>query len=196
MQLSEMETALKRYGFSDDDPLTNWINWGMHELVKAHPWPFLETYLTISTTVGDGEYQADFNINYAKINGDAQPLQYMTLNSFAREFPDDTVRGHPEYYTLLSNFMQFYPVPDAVYMIKVVGRQAEPDLVDPTDEPSWIPPSMHHLIVVRAAVFALNAENEEDRAQAKLDEFNDMLPNHISSSGQHNDGPLYVQDVT
>ena len=36
MLVSEARTALKRYGFDDNDPIISWLNEGMHQLEVAH----------------------------------------------------------------------------------------------------------------------------------------------------------------
>lgn len=202
MLLSEMKIALMRYGFDSTDPLTIWLNWGMREFERAYDWPFLENFQTVPTIIGTPEYTISTSIlrqfKSLKINGDAKPLERMSLAQFHFEVPDKLVTGHPyKYVALTANTFRLYYIPDAVYTVDIYARGYELDLVDgnPNDTFDLIPPALHHLPVLRAAVFALETDNEESRASTLLNEFNTAVANAIADLGEHGTGPEYVQDV-
>lgn len=197
MDLDELKTALKRYGFDDTDPLETWINAAMHELERAAPWPFLESEQPLVTVAADATYViGNQRLVYIKFDGDYESLTYMGLKEFNRRFPTRTTPGKPHSYTMVGTEARLYPVPDAVYTGHMVLRERETDLTDPPgDGPNWIPTDLHYLIVVRAAAFALKAENEEERAADALEEYNMMVTNAMSTYGIHTEEPVFVQDV-
>jgi hypothetical protein len=196
MLLSDMETALKRYGFDATDPLDTWINAGMHDFERTAKWTFLDIAGTINTVAGTSDYAyPNVKPNYLRINGDSDPLKYYPLTTFTNKIPDRTSQGHPYCYTMIGKQVRLYYVPDGVYTIETMGRAAEPDLNGPNSTPTFIPSDLHYLIVLNAAIIAFNAEDEQDRANAIQAEYGGMLGNALSVYTDHTDGPRFVQDA-
>lgn len=201
MILSEMKTALKRYGFDDSDPLTTWINWGMHDLEHDQKWTFLAGLTSVNTVIGTSTLSLGTTIGSivsAKINGDSDPLDFLPPSAFMRNIADFTVSGHPSQYTRLSSgVIKLYPVPDAVYAVTFFYRGQELDLADasPGGTPLYIPSDMHHLIVIKAAAYGLQAENEEQRAQDALSQYTAGVSSVLAKYTDTTDEPREVQDV-
>jgi hypothetical protein len=177
--LSDMKTALSRYGFNTTDPLTVWLNMGMHDLEMEEDWIFLRTPLTITTVIGTSDYViTQPRISSLKINTYANPLSFLPLKTFQGEVIDYTESGVPEIYTMIGyKTVRLFRRPNAVYTINGFALNEEIDLVDSNsgDTADFIPTNIHHLIVLKAAVYALQAENEEARASDALDQYNQAL---------------------
>jgi hypothetical protein len=198
-----MKTALKRYGFDDTDPLNTWLNWGMQRFCSEYDWPFLEIFTQPVTVAGNPDVALSSTVVKrtisVKINGDSDPLQRLSLQQYHRTIPDKTQQGHPDRFTMLTaNSMKLFYVPDAVYTLDVFARGIEAKLVDATGSDTFdlIPEPLHQLIVTRAAVFGLMAENEEDRANSNLADYQQGLQGAISDYGDKTDGPLFVLQVS
>lgn len=168
MNLGSLKTALKRYGFNDADPLTDWINAALHEFEDAYPWPWLEKEVFLALLTGENEITlpADFyKLQSVKFKGFELRPKYLGYDVFTDEIADRTVTGSlPTVFTLIGmDTMPVWPVPTQDLDLILLYRRSVDDLVDDTDIPN-IPTRHHYGLVAGAATYALQAENEEDRA--------------------------------
>lgn len=189
MKVSDLKTALKRYGFDDTDPLLLWLNSAYHEIENAaQHWSFLEGEEELITNVNI------FNLpGFALINrmiklrdvtdelvgGSGVDLEFMDRREFQRQFSNSLASGNPEYYTILgSNKIQVYPDPTGNRNYKATFVKKLADLVGEAEEPA-IPVANHYTIVRGAAYVALQAENEEERAASAQSQFESDLDKMI-----------------
>lgn len=200
MQLTELQTLLKRYGFDDKDPITSWLNVGIDWVVDARNWPFLTEGTTVSLTAGNNglTLPADARrLITAKCVETHNKLDPMERTEFERTIEDPTVTGPPQLYVATDlTALKVYPTPDASYTMRIFYVKNIDRLVNPTDEPQ-LPVSLHYAIVQAAAAIALQAENEEERAQTAESQFENTIARTWGalSGPASQDEPRTVTDV-
>lgn len=202
MNRGQMKTLVKRHGFDDLDPLDDWVNAGMHEVEKEKPWDFLEDLVSAATTLGSNTMLAPPNtktVISVKYTDATYSLDEITVSEFQRCVPLPLTSGRAQRFCVVggppSPELNFDRLMDQVYTLQFHVRYAEADLAADGDSPTYIPTTLHMAIVLRATAFGLSAENEEDRAAAKLQEYQDLINKTWSDIGQNTDSPKYVQDV-
>lgn len=195
MNLGQMKTALSRYaGVSTSDPLADWINAALVEFSEAYTWPFLDTIGNQDTLISDDVLTMPtdfFKLYSARVmvaGGVAvfhEQMKYVPYTTSEDEEPkaNAVVMGEPYQYTLLgTDFMILYPIPEQVYTIRLTYRKMPVTLVGDSDVPG-IPERYHYTIVEGAAVRALQAESEEERATVARGTFEDSIDRHITALG-------------
>lgn len=201
MNHDELQEAVKRFGFDDSDPLTTWINAAIHDLEDASNWTFLENIFTTSTnaTVDTLDVPSDlWTIHSIKILGQTEKLRYLSRNSWEDQILDDTTPGLPTHYTMVGlDTVLLWPVPDAIYSVRIFYRILVPELVGPNDVPSAFPNKLHFAIVQRAAAIGLGAENNEDRASSAQNQYEaTVAAAATTASGDHQTSSFgQVQDA-
>lgn len=195
MNLGTMKTALSRIaGVDSTDPLADWINAGMHEFEDAYDWPFLEGLTALTTTANsptpvsvptDLEKVIEIKVTVALGANVVRPaLRYVPKIHMDEGTFDPIAKGEPTYYTLLgNNSISFWPIPNGVYSATLYYQAFLPDLVGDSDTPVGVPTKYHYTIVRAAAMLALDAESEEDRAETARTVFEDRVERHISKLG-------------
>lgn len=205
MNLGTMKTALRRYaGVDATDPLVDWINAALTEFVEAYPWPFLEVSTLAGCVAGSpglswaGDSFNSYKILTIRQTTEPTALTYMPITQFEEDISDQTVTGKPQLYTLVGNEGIFlWPVPDSSsYIYRIRYQLSVPDLAADIDEPQ-IPARYHYTIVEGAAVRALQAESEEERAASARSIFEDSIDRHITAIGGRKQEGSYnqVRDV-
>lgn len=205
MNLTQLQIALKRYGFDDSDPLTTWLNAAVHEIEAAFDWPFLEVLpIRVSMPIGSNTITLPSDVSkilYVKDMTQFEKLKYYGRNKFVRLISDPSDTGLAEIYTLVStNQIQIWRVLGSATTFEVMYQSLCQDMVNATDIPGtaenpW-PPIMHYLVVQNAAAIALQAENEEDRAKTALEQYNVALMRMMGKFGERElDEPDTVQDA-
>jgi hypothetical protein len=184
VNLGALKTAVKAYGFSDDDPLLTWINAALHEFEEAYPWPFLDKVGTVVTVANldTVALPADLFIAHKiRIPAEAETLIYVPRNQWEDEIEDHTDLGIPSHYTLVGlTSMLLYPIPDAIYSIRVSYRRLIADLAADGDIPD-IPTKYHYKIVYGAAAIGLKTEEDADaQAQSARSDFDSAIASAIS----------------
>lgn len=208
MTRAEMETALKRFGFDDTDPLDTWLNAGMWEFCRKHDWSFLiqrdnENLSTssglISWAPGQSTIQKIISI---KIEGQNGSLTEVSYQGWDQQVDSITATGCPLIYRI-KNFSagpgagdnlttEVWPISTSADIVYLVYKAKEP--VIGNNGPLYVPQELHYAIVLRAAVIALQAEDEDDRAATQLEAFNEMVASAISDDDRYG-GPYFVKDV-
>jgi hypothetical protein len=197
MRLSEMQTALKRYGFDDNDPLTTWLNASLHEFEDSYGWPFLNIRTTVRTAERDIQFSlpSDFRkMKLIKNLRSEQKLRYYEIHRFEREveYPEE---GEPEIYTVVGETTQVWPSPTREVEYSVVYVRGVPDLSSAEDIPD-IPVQYHFSVVRGAAWIGLQAENEEDRAAVAYQAWQADVARAMAFYGsQEEDEANTVEDV-
>jgi hypothetical protein len=195
MNLGAIKTALRRYaGVDTTDPLVDWINAAMHEFEEAYDWPFMEGVANQPTVASNTQLTlpADFfKLAKAKVVVDRASasvaraaLTYVPRIRFEDESTyDPFTTGEPSHYTLIGMDQMFlWPIPDGVYTVRVFYEKGLADLASDSDIPG-LPTRYHYTIVEGAAVRALQAESEEDRANTARGIFEDSIDRHITKLG-------------
>lgn len=200
MNLGEMKTAIKRYGFSDDDPLATWVNWGMYDLQREHDWWFLNDYGTVALIAGE-KYSNVLppmkHIISMRIVGEQLPLAPMTIQEYLRDVSDPDREGMPTHFILLADrALVWYPVSSTVETVEFFYKQIEEELVADGSTPLFIPKDLHQAIVLKAVAYGLQAESEEGRATDALTQYNQVVSRSIADRVHSTSGPQYVQDVS
>lgn len=177
MQLSELKTLLKRTGFSDSDPLSSWLNIGMNWVLDSRDWPFLIKLASDTVVAGTPaitlptDFRRLITLKCVDTNNKLDPME---ITEFEREISDPTVTGPPMLYLVFGDLIDVYPTPDATYNMRLFYIKNIPALSLDTDEPE-LPNSLHYAVVQAAATVALQAENEEERAQTAEQEFESTI---------------------
>jgi hypothetical protein len=209
MNLGTMKTSVQRIaGVDSTDPLLDWINAAMHEFEDAYGWPFLETTggVTMAANSNAPNLPTDLALlRTAKV--DTTPtggsvarrsLIFVPRVKFEdQSWYDPTSTGEPTHYTLVGNStILLWPTPDQNYHMRVYYQKFLPDLAIDADVPG-VPAKYHFTIVRGAAATALEAENEEDRADSWRGQFEDAIERHISKLGGSRQGGTLntVRDV-
>lgn len=205
MQVAELKTAVKRFGFDDSDPLLIWINAAMHEIEDAYPkWSWLEGNVTkvLPPNTGALTVAADVKrLHKVRDETDAtslggRDLEYWPREKLWRESENLGNAGNPYAFTVLnSTQIECYPVAAAARNLSVWYTKTIVDLVNDADVPI-IPASNHYVIVLGAVYVALQAESEEDRAANAQAQFQSKLDKMITADMKRQTGaPSEVQDV-
>lgn len=199
MLVSEGLTALKRFGFDDNDPILTWLNEGMHQFEDAHDWSFLQQITTIAGSAGATVLTFPSALHKVQSIRDVtgkSKLEYLTVSEFEREIQDPTTVGYPIFYTITgTETVQLYPTLDVARNFRVVYQEELTDM-STTSVPMPGPTRIHYPIVQGAAMIALQAENEEDRAINAKTEFEAaILRLRGKYSGKTLDEPQQVTDV-
>lgn len=202
MNRTTAKTLLKRYGFDDSDPLLDWLDEGLHLFEDAHDWPFLQTITTVSpgTGVSTLTFPTDFFKIYTVRNvTDGRKLKRMEVTEFEREVDDPTVTGSPLYYVITdTDTIQFWPATDSAMSFRVIYQRSLTTVTNLASDATSLdgPLTIHYPIVLAAAYTALMAENEEDRAQTALGQFESAVARRWSKfSTTDLDEPRQVVDV-
>jgi len=205
LTLSQLKQGLKRYGFDDSDPLDLWINAALREFENASTWPFLETKAPLMTLAA-GDNSVPVPSDFAKVitlrdtnptSPNAQTyFEYWDRRRFDRDIPNPALTGKPYVYTLINlNEIQVWPVPDTELTLELVYYRTVLDLVQSDDVPA-IPERWHYTIIRGAAYLALQAENEEERAQTAMAQFNQDIDRAVTYYANRELGePDQVEDV-
>jgi hypothetical protein len=199
VDLTAFQTALKRYGFDDTDPLTLWINAAMHDFEKEADWPFLETLTTVNIIAGASTIvvPADFSrVIYFKDATNNSPLEYWDIRKFEREIGNHTSAGTPSVFSLVGmETFVLWPVAEAAVSYRLLYQKKLTDLAAGGDIPG-VPVRHHYTILLKAAAIGLQAENEEDRAQTALGEYGSALAADLRVYGARQLGePDQVEDI-
>lgn len=144
---------------SYDTALKLWLNDGQRDILNRYLWDFTRTYEDISTVASTVTYTlTNPGVIYDVRNTTSLiPLSYLGDLDFDRLFPNQSATGTPRYFrssgqTQTSSSTQslptisLYPIPDAVYTIRVRFNQRFSDLSDSADI-SAIPATYHELLV-------------------------------------------------
>jgi hypothetical protein len=185
--LANMQVALKRYGFDDNDPLTTWLNASYRFILDQYDWPQREWKTGFVLTSGYRYFDQSMitsgtvifeMIRFLEVDG--KNLIQMGPEEWARVIEDQDETGTPEYYKFINDkTFQLWPVPDAAYAGSITLRMGVADLTNPTDVPS-LPDSLHYSVVQGAAAIGLEAENEEDRASTERGAVQQAVDNAIA----------------
>lgn len=205
MNLGEMETALKRFGFDTADPLAVWLNAAMHDLEDSFDWPWLESKV-ITENMPAKSATITLPENCLKILSikdltNQRKLKYWNRHKFIRDIQEPEELGLAEVYTLINtNEIQLWRVPEVEVQWEIWYQTTTPDLVNPEEKPKsgenvW-PSATGFIIVMKAAALALQAENEEERAKVCLEQYKDMRETLMRKYGQRQlDEPETVIDA-
>jgi hypothetical protein len=208
MLVSELKTALFKYGFNANDPWLQWMNEAYHAIeIERKRWPWLEKEETKELLVaGEGKFVLTSPVKrvvYARdvtkesaTSGEGIPLQYIPRTEFERKFRNQKATGNPEYFTILgTNEIQVWPVPTETRKIRVVFIKELVDLANEAAEPP-IPQAFHYCIVMGAAYIALMSENEEERANTAQGQFEAKLQKLVEDDMERQIGEAeFVEEV-
>lgn len=202
MDRTTAQTLLKRYGFDDSDPLNSWLDEGQEMVEDAHDWPFLQYVATINAAAGASTLVLPSDFFKAQsirnVTGSSK-LSYKDIEGFERDIYDPTATGSPQIYTVTgTQTIQIYPALASDSLFRVV-YQRRLNLVStlandgtPLDGDAHF----HYPVVLAAAFTALMAENEEERAQTALGQFDNAIETRWQKySSVQLDEPEQVVDV-
>lgn len=177
MLVSAAKTALKAYGFDDNDPLNTWLEAAKSNFEAADNWPFLRKITTIAMTAGDtdvsgAELPADFfKVMTVRDNTDKRKLTYIDPVTFDRDIETTTETGVPQFYTVFANAvapfyaLTIWPAALTAWTLQLRYEAVLADITGLADGVSMPGPTIiHYPIVQGAAAIALQVDNEEDRA--------------------------------
>lgn len=199
MLVSAAKTALKAYGFDDNDPLNVWLDAGIHEFEAAYDWPFLQVRTSVvvaanaSALVLPGTAFKVQSIRDTTLNR-VHKLKYVDIVGWEDIIDDYAQAGTPTNYTVLAgNTVAIWPVPDASTTFSVIYQDALADTgIDSASMPG--PSAMHYVMVQQAVPIALQADNEEDRAVSAASIAQGAIQKRIRKYRANLDEPRQVRD--
>jgi hypothetical protein len=186
-----LKESLKRYGFDDSDPLTVWLNAALHDIESRADWRFLQrTSAGIPVAAGNNVVAtpADYKRSYKlrdtteelSTGGVGYDLEYWDPRKWDRDIDNESKPGKPEVFTEWESILLLWPVPDTAREFSLYYQGFLEELDDPDDVPG-LPGQFHYTIVRGAAFIALQAENEEDRAETAQGQFESDIANMIAT---------------
>lgn len=201
MQVSAGKTLLKRQGFSDSDPLNDWLLAAWYQFEEAHDWPFLtvDVDLAVSAMNNEATTPSDF-FKVLSLRDDTvamDTLDKVDFRTYERTIADPFEVGTPSIYTTIGTTkLVFWAVADVPISLHVIYQKSL-DVWTADNQELPGPARAHYVVVQIAKAIALQDENEEQRAQsaqaqseAALDRLWDKYSGVDSSDGQDQ-----VQDV-
>lgn len=210
MTLAQAKVLLKRYGFDDSDPLEDWLNEGQEMVEDAHDWPFLLWRDNITWAAGTATKTWGTQTSFKPVSlrnlDEKRKILPVSLMWFEREIEDPTKQGSPLYYYLSKSFtspnssieLTVWPVPSVSFQASLVSqlRSLRTDQIADGDELNFPEPALHYPVVLAAAYTALMAENEEERAQTALAQFDNAVEQRWQRySSTSLDEPEQVVDI-
>jgi hypothetical protein len=209
LNVSSAKTLLKRYGFSDEDPLLEWLNAAVHLFEGSADWPWLRVGTTVvlaggSTLTLPGDLE---RVVLLKDTTNNHPLKYKSFSEY--NDLDPTASGNPQFFTvevgvpvdtqgssyLSASQVRVWPIPTTSLTFALEYRFALPDHAN-DNEDLYIPFKYHYAVPVGAAGIALQAENEEERAQTAWAQFNGYVTSaQIDYDAKQLGEPGQVKDV-
>jgi hypothetical protein len=203
MNFLQLKTALKRYGFDDNDPLDIWTNAARNEMWSDLDWATTEERHTFTLPANQAEYSS-LPANCFKprtltpsSNGVAQPsLDYIEWREFRKRY-DSNEQGFPHKFTLWNiGNLRFFPVPTQSVDFEMIFHAGPVQMTGDNDQPEEFHEIFHYIIVYRSAAIGLMAENEEDRAQTAMAEYASGLDRVLRAYGaREQDQYATVQDA-
>lgn len=196
MNLSELQEALSRYGFDEEDPLTTWLNAAQYELAMAADWGFLQSVEDVAIAAGQTEVilsspvaKVEF-LSVTLANGKRHTLDFIPYATWLRDVDPQASASNPDEYTLHDNTTLYLsPAADGDYTLRIVYRQKPTALQNPGDIPVF-PEDLHYAIVLGAAAIGLKAENEEERAVVARNDFNEWISRAIGATSNRVQGEM------
>jgi len=172
-----------------------WINAGERNITRRFLWPFLKSETTVSTVASTDTYDLTagiFRIYSVRDTTNLRPIAYQREMQFDRAYGNGTASGVPYIYMLpgqakaLSTSqpqqkIQFYPIPSAVYSIKVRYFAEVTAMSNDSDIPT-IPDEFHELLVDYACRIHFGRKNDA-RSKAHYDLFEDGLMQMVDQFG-------------
>jgi hypothetical protein len=173
MNVSELKTIVRRYGFDDSDPLLTWLNEGMRIVEDDRRWNFLEKAVTVSLPAFGTLPRASIASNLSKVRWvKAYPDGYDEIKLSFREpvwlddvfLASEVTSSNPLYWTWMDEELSVYPTPEVDMSLRVRYISFAPSMTSDSSVPG-VPEPFHYGVALGAAMTALMAENEEERAQ-------------------------------
>lgn len=202
MDLATLSTGLRRFGFTEKDPLTLWLNAAQADIEAADEWTWSEEVAVF--TLEGGEYIFGKPDNFKKpiklkdiTDAHWTDLEYYDIRKWYREVNNLGTMGvsRPDIWTISSEQMLVYPTYQHDRRLDLLYLRELPPLVNAEDVPA-MPSSFHFLIVLRAAAIGLMSENEEERAQTAQSEYEFGLAKRLDLYTVKQTGePEQVQDT-
>jgi hypothetical protein len=195
VNVGQIKTSVKRFGFEDTDPLLDWINEANAQFVEAFDWPWLKKTLFGFLTPGTNTLPILPPLSAMPIsvvigvNNSSVPLSYKSFTEFATTtlFTD---LGVPRFWTKMSDTQFFVaPIPDQDYGYTMYYTAAAETFTADTDIP-LIPLRYHFALVRGAAAIGLDTENQEDRAATQQQRFQDIIDRALTYYSSEQRGSL------
>lgn len=174
MDVADYTVEIRReMGAKDDDPVISdeiclWaLNNALKTIATDKDWPWLYTEETFNSAANDSQY--DLPAGYTRsafITFDGGgPIEPSTRITHAQ---DRVTTGVPSSYVIEGTQLRLYPTPRSVAPVVHAYYQAEPALVDPTDEP-LLPDAYSNWAVLEAAIEVSIRTNNLSRLQTLRD---------------------------
>jgi hypothetical protein len=186
LTLADLRTMVLRYGFDTSDPVDKTLNSVMYDIMDYHDWDWMYGRVTnVSMSSTDSAAQnlpADlFKVSTLRDATRGFKLMELSPQEWARRISDPSIRGAPEFYSVISSELFIYPlaVTDTVFDL-LYQRLIGPMALD-ADQPAggFMPERLRYLMVPGAAAKLLQMENEEDRSTVARAEYTDGLESAI-----------------
>ena len=174
MNLSEMRTKLRRKignPTTTDVPnseLNDFLNDAQEYISDRYNFHMGRTLYAFNTVAGTKRYALPADaVAVIKVGNRTDRKWIRKLDNrdqFRAENQDTDVTGPPERYSRMRDWIQFWPIPDAVYSIGLFYKNAMASLVNDNDE-SPLPVTWHNGIVLYARYLFYDERQDYAKAQ-------------------------------
>lgn len=162
-----------------NDDIIRWINAAEQEVISANQ--VLKAVATTSTVASQDEYTLGTGIDLQYINSihvDGRKLPYKNFNEaegyITLNDPDKTQVTRPEFWYEWAGTVYLYPIPDAVYPLKVYYHRV-PVALTTTSDTLNVPDNYFNRIVEYCMAQAYELDDNLDAALAKSQQFQSNL---------------------
>lgn len=183
MNIGQIKTSLKKFGFDDTDPLLDWINEANAQFVEAFDWPWLKQEVTGTLDGGDvlvtippaSTVPDSMSIIVPSGTDDVSvPLTYLPFTEY-RDVCISSVRGFPKFWTKISDTDYRITPPSSVLYGYVISYTAIAETFTADANTPLIPSRYHYALVRGAAAIGLDTENQEERASTQQERFQEII---------------------
>lgn len=115
-----------------DVTLTSVLNYSIREIATKYKFLVYRVEGTINTVNGTSDYILPANVNVVRSVWDVtnkMKLRKAGDRFNAESLTNFTINSKPQWYLRIGRSIRLYPTPDAVYVIKYLGKQIPTDLV-------------------------------------------------------------------
>lgn len=183
MDLDTMRTSLRKKignpttGEVADADLTGYLNTAYRRIANRYAFRKMRGRATFDTVASTYQYSLPSNavaVTAVRNQTDKVKLDRIGEHQVARYTTDVTTEGSPVQYARFENYIQLFPVPDAVYTIEVYYKVVITALSANADVPV-IPESWHEGIVLLARWVYYDEQPDYAKAQYALGVFKDWV---------------------
>ncbi len=169
----EVAERLQDTSIAHKNRVKEWLNISQQEIASAGDWSWLETSATFLTITGIKSYTLQSNVDRllsVQIDANYEDLDPVSPRAYDLMYlSNPTGTGRPSVYSIWSDDMLLWQVPDEVYTIAYKFYQTAADITSDGDSP--LIPAKFHWVWLKGAEYYGLLFNDDERAPAIKSEF-------------------------